>query len=163
MSLDLSPSETGNTFLSGSCDRTARVWDLRTGECVGLFDGHDSDVNAVRFYPSGEAFATGSDDARVRLFDLRADREVCCYQKQSLLFAVNALDFSVSGRLLFAGYSDYTIQLWDVLKCVRLATLYGHENRVSTLRTSPDGTAVCSGSWDQTLRVGDYLLYFTVT
>lgn len=60
---------------------------------------------------------------------------------------------SCSGRLLFAGYNDYTINIWDVLKGSRVSILFGHENRVSALRVSPDGTAFCSGSWDHTLRV----------
>ena len=41
------------------------VWDLRTGQCGQVFEGHDSDINSVRFYPSGDAVATGSDDATV--------------------------------------------------------------------------------------------------
>ena len=41
------------------------VWDMRTGDCVQVFEGHESDINNVRFYPSGDAFATGSDDATV--------------------------------------------------------------------------------------------------
>lgn len=65
MSLDLSPSESGNTFVSGSCDKTVIVWDMRTGQCVQVFEGHESDINSVRFYPSGDAIATGSDDATV--------------------------------------------------------------------------------------------------
>ncbi len=32
-------------------------------------------------------------------------------------------------------------------------TLYGHENRVSSLQVSPDGTGLASGSWDSTIRV----------
>ena len=61
-----------------------------------------------------------------------------------------------------AGYNDYTINVWDVLKGSRVSILFGHENRVSTLRVSPDGTAFCSGSWDHTLRVREKLFYFTV-
>lgn len=57
------------------------------------------------------------------------------------------------GRLLFAGYNDYTVNVWDTLKCHRLTILYGHENRVSCLKMSPDGTAISTGSWDFTLRV----------
>lgn len=60
---------------------------------------------------------------------------------------------SLPGRLLFAGYNDYTINVWDVLKGTRVSILFGHENRVSTVRVSPDGTAFCSASWDNTLRV----------
>jgi len=153
MSLDLSPSESGNTFASGSCDKTVMVWDMRTGQCAQVFEGHESDINSVRFYPSGDAVATGSDDATCRLFDLRADREVCCYRKDSVIFACNAVDFSLSGRLLFGGYNDYVVNVWDVLKCTRVALLYGHENRVSCLGVSPDGTALCTGSWDFNLKV----------
>lgn len=59
----------------------------------------------------------------------------------------------ISGRLLFAGYSDYCIHIWDTLKGSRGTTLYGHENRVSSLQISPDGTALGTGSWDSTIRV----------
>ncbi len=44
----------------------AMVWDIRTGSYVQTFEGHESDVNAVRFYPSGDAFVSASDDATVR-------------------------------------------------------------------------------------------------
>ena len=57
------------------------------------------------------------------------------------------------GRILFGGYNDYTVSVWDVLKGQRMCVLYGHENRVSCLNISPDGTAMCTGSWDYTLRV----------
>ncbi|XP_065288544.1 guanine nucleotide-binding protein subunit beta-5 isoform X1 [Dermacentor albipictus] len=153
MALDLSPTEMGNTFVSAGCDRQALVWDMRSGQCVQSFQGHESDINTVKFYPSGDAIATGSDDATCRLYDLRADREVAVYSKQSIIFGVNSVDFSVSGRLLFGGYNDYTVNVWDTLKCVRLSILYGHENRVTCLKVSPDGTALSTGSWDFTLRV----------
>ena len=54
---------------------------------------------------------------------------------------------------MFGGYSDYCINVWDTLKGSRVATLYGHENRVSSLKVSPDGTALGTGSWDCTIRV----------
>ena len=48
-----------------SCDKAVMVWDMRSGQCVQVFDGHDSDINSVRYYPTGDAIATGSDDATV--------------------------------------------------------------------------------------------------
>lgn len=153
MAMDLAPSEIGNTFVSGGCDKVALIWDMRTGQCVQSFEGHESDINTVKFYPSGDAIATGSDDATCRLFDLRADREVAVYSKESIIFGVNSVDFSLSGRMLFAGYNDYTVNVWDTLKCVRVTIMYGHDNRISCLKVSPDGTALCTGSWDFTLRI----------
>ncbi|CAL8261409.1 unnamed protein product [Merluccius merluccius] len=46
--LDLAPSETGNTFVSGGCDKKANVWDMRSGQCIQSFETHESDINSVR-------------------------------------------------------------------------------------------------------------------
>uniref|UniRef100_A0A8C7T790 Guanine nucleotide binding protein (G protein), beta 5b n=1 Tax=Oncorhynchus mykiss TaxID=8022 RepID=A0A8C7T790_ONCMY len=144
LTLDLAPSETGNTFVSGGSDKKANVWDLRSGQNVQSFDTHDSDINCVKYYPSGDAFASASDDST----NLTLSTPLSLYPSFSL-----SLSTPPPGRLLFAGYNDYTINVWDVLKGTRVAILFGHENRVSSLRVSPDGTAFCSGSWDNTLRV----------
>ena len=40
---------------------------MRVGQCVQVFEGHESDINSVRFYPSGDAIGTGSDDATVSI------------------------------------------------------------------------------------------------
>ncbi|XP_072942418.1 guanine nucleotide-binding protein subunit beta-5 [Epargyreus clarus] len=153
MALDLAPSELGDTFVSGGCDRAVLVWDMRSGHAVQAFDTHLSDVNSVKFHPSGDSIASGSDDSCCRLFDLRADREIARYSKESMLFGVNGVDWSVSGRLLFAGYSDYTACSWDALRGQRLGLLLGHEHRVARLQLAPDGTALATASWDATVRI----------
>ncbi|XP_041984781.1 guanine nucleotide-binding protein subunit beta-5 [Aricia agestis] len=153
MALDLAPSDAGDTFVSGGCDRAVLVWDMRSGHAVQAFDAHQSDVNSVRFHPSGDSLASGSDDALCRLFDLRADREVARYGREAMLFAVNSVEWSLSGRLLFAGYSDYTACAWDALRATRASVLAGHEHRVSRVQLAPDGTALATASWDTTVRV----------
>lgn len=40
---------------------------ITLGQCVQTFDGHESDINTVKFHPSGDAIATGSDDATVHV------------------------------------------------------------------------------------------------
>jgi len=48
----------------------AFIWDMRTGNYVQYFEGHESDINSVKYHPSGDAIGTGSDDSSCRLFDL---------------------------------------------------------------------------------------------
>lgn len=151
MSLSLSPDK--NIFISGACDATAKVWDIRTGRCVQTFVGHESDINAVQFFPSGNAVGTGSDDVSCRLFDLRADRELNQYVHDNILSGITSVAFSASGRLLFAGYDDYSCNVWDTLRGERVGVLTGHDNRVSCLGVSSDGLALCTGSWDNMLKV----------
>ena len=97
--------------------------------------------------------ATGSDDSTCRLFDLRADRQLNQYSSDNIVCGVTSVAFSSSGRILFAGYDDFNCSMWDVLKGERVGILAGHENRVSCLGVNNDGTALCTGSWDTTLKV----------
>lgn len=69
--------------------------------------------------------------------------------------------FFLIGRLLFGGYTDYTINAWDSLKCERVSLLYGHENRVTSIKLSSDGTALASASWDASLRVSVQIFFYT--
>lgn len=43
----------------------AFIWDMRSGNVVQAFEGNMSDVNSVKFHPSGDAIGTGSDDSTV--------------------------------------------------------------------------------------------------
>ena len=114
-----------------------------------------SELVFARFFPNGDAFATGSDDASCRLFDIRADRELNSFTHDNILCGITSVAFSISGRILFGGYDDWTCNVWDTLRGERVGVLTGHENRVSCLGVSVDGMALCTGSWDSTLRVSD--------
>ena len=117
------------------------------------FTGHESDINAVEFFPDGNAFATGSDDASCHLFDMRADCDLISYSDESILCGITSVAFSTSGRLLFGGYDDFNCVIWDTLKGERVGVLSSHENRISCLGVSSDGVALCTGSWDSSLKV----------
>ena len=46
-SLSLGPDP--NLFVSGACDATAKLWDIRSGKATQTFTGHESDINAVQY------------------------------------------------------------------------------------------------------------------
>ena len=65
------------------------------------FAVHESDINAVQFFPDGQAFGTGYDDATCCLFDICADREVNTYAGEQILCGITSVAFSISGRCFF--------------------------------------------------------------
>lgn len=143
-----------DTFVSGSCDSTAKLWDHRTGKhCVKTFLGHESDINSVQFFPDGNVFGSGSDDSSCRLFDIRAYKQINKYQNDRILCGVTSVAFSLTGKILFAGYDDYNCYAWDTVSGELKNELYGHGGRVSTLGVTEDGRALCTGSWDTILRI----------
>ena len=144
---------TGNTFVTGSADRQVGLWDMRTGTCVQSFNTHTEEINQVRFFPSGEAIASVSDDMTCRFYDLRMDAQLAVFKRNGVLFPACSLDFSLNGRLLFVGYGDHSFHVWDTLRISHCGSMYSHENKVNVLSLSPDGCCVCTGSWDQTVKL----------
>lgn len=152
--MSVSIYDKNGTFVSGSCDATAKLWDHRSKKaCIKTFPGHESDINSVSFFPDGNAFGTGSDDSSCRLFDIRAYRQLNRYWSDKILCGITSVDFSQTGKFLFAGYDDYNCYVWDTSLGSNAAQLTGHENRVSCLGVTPDGKALCTGSWDTLLKI----------
>ena len=46
-------SPDGSQIVSGSIDRTVRIWDVASGEELAILSGHDSYVSSVAFSPDG--------------------------------------------------------------------------------------------------------------
>jgi guanine nucleotide-binding protein G(I)/G(S)/G(T) subunit beta-1 len=152
--MSVSIFEENHTFVSGSCDATAKLWDYRaSNNCVTTFHGHESDINSVQFFPSGYALGTGSDDSSCRMFDTRSCAQVNRFANDKILCGITSVAFSKTGKMMFAGYDDYNCYVWDT-QCGRMVEqLIGHDNRVSCLGVSSDGKALCTGSWDTLLKI----------
>lgn len=158
MAIAISPVASQTTFLSSSVDRSVKLWDTRSPDgAVQTFTGHESDVNCVDFMQDGITFATGSEDGTARVFDIRAHNEISKFGKVSDgSEGLTSVSFSRSGRVLFGGHADSNVLAWDVLsdKASPTFTLnQAHEQHVSCVGVNPKGDALCTGSWDTTLKI----------
>jgi len=151
--MSLSVSRDKKIFVSAACDTTSKVWDFNSGKCTHTFTGDESDLNSSAFFPDGLAFATGSDDSLCHLYDLRCYKELNNYTAKNSSYGITSIDFSASGRYLFGGYDDYNCHIWDSIRAEEVGLLTGHQNRVSCLGVGADGCALCTGSWDNLLKI----------
>jgi WD40 repeat protein len=70
-------SPTGELVVSGSDDKTIRVWDTTTGRTVSSpFEGHTNYVMSVAFSPDGRHLVSGSADKRIRIWAMDPDQQV---------------------------------------------------------------------------------------
>jgi len=60
-------SHDGTNVVSGSYDKTVRVWQVKTGECVRTLEGHGHSVNSVAFSRDSTHVVLGSYDKTVRV------------------------------------------------------------------------------------------------
>merc|ERR1712179_398988 len=66
-------SSDGQFALSGSWDKTMRLWDLNTGATVRTFQGHTKDVNSVAFSGDNRQIVSGSRDRTIKLWNTLAN------------------------------------------------------------------------------------------
>ncbi|KAF9040662.1 dynein regulator [Panaeolus papilionaceus] len=60
--------------VTGSRDKTIKVWDALRGQCLWTFVGHDGWVQAITFHPSGKYLLSAADDHTMRVWDLKTGR-----------------------------------------------------------------------------------------
>ena len=57
--------------MSGSGDKTIKLWDIETGKEIRTFEGHKDEVSSVAFSPDGEYIVSGSGDNTLKLWDVK--------------------------------------------------------------------------------------------
>ncbi|GAK57019.1 serine/threonine protein kinase with WD40 repeats [Candidatus Vecturithrix granuli] len=140
----------GRLAISGSQDTTLRLWDIETGKCLRLFDGHWLAVTSVAITPDARFVISGSEDAALRLWDLASAHCLRVYEGHEQ--EVTAVTMSNYGRFILSGSKDGTVRLWNPSTTECLQILKGHRRGVTSVTMTPDRRIVISASDDRTIR-----------
>eukprot|EP01041_Mallomonas_annulata_P004733 gene4733-9401_t len=141
----------GGTIISGSKDRSIKIWDAYDGICLGTLMGHAANVTAVGIRVNGTQIVSGSDDKTIKVWD--TEKCTCVANLEGHTAEVTAVGFSPGGTRIVSGSLDQTIIIWDVPSQSYLSTLTGHTAAVSSVSFSTAGQTVVSGSHDHTVKI----------
>ncbi len=153
-------SKDGQYLLSGSKDKTARIWNLHTGMCNSVLSGHTDPLRVVAFSADAQLAVTASggddewrtDDNSVRLWDTTSGR--CTRILRGHIDRVSTVALTPSGKVVLSGGYDRTLRVWNV-ETGQAVQLLGHTLHIWSGWLSTDGSRAASLSEDGTLRFWD--------
>ena len=142
----------GRRVVSGSGDRTVRVWDAQSGIELACLRGHTNWATSVAFAPDGRRVVSGSSDGTVQVWDAQSGVELARLRGHTDLIA--SVAFAPDGRRVVSGSNDGTVRVWDAQTGVELARLRGHTDLIASVAFAPDGRRMVSGSMTGRCRSG---------
>jgi WD40 repeat protein len=149
-------SHDGKYILSGSDDRTIRMWDARTGDPVlQPLKSHTDGICSISFSLDGSQIASGGCDNTALVWDTMMG-QVIAGPFQGHTKSIFSVSFSPDGKQIVTGSADKTIRVWDIQTEQNVVgPLKGHTDHVYYAVFSADGKQIASASRDTTVRVWD--------
>jgi WD40 repeat protein len=161
--------------ISGSDNNILKIWNVKTGECEIVLEGHISNnmTNIIKciIVLSDRQIITGSTDSTLKLWDIHTGKCIATFVGHARTVQCATL---LSNRKIVSGSFDETLKLWDThmeyhdnnitfaryhasdisktVNCER--TFAGHTDKISCVIALPDGRFI-SGSCDNTLKIWD--------
>jgi len=147
-------------LVSASSDKTARIWDVATGEEQAVLRGHKNKVNTAAFSPDGQRVVTASGvpwkeqetDNTARIWDVESGKEQAVLRGHTAW--IESATFSPDGQRILTVSRDSTARIWSAEDGKELVVLGGEDVAVESAMFSSDGARVVTASTD-TARVWD--------
>ncbi|MHC4070924.1 MAG: WD40 domain-containing protein [Planctomycetota bacterium] len=139
----------GKRIVSGSTDRTVKVWDSATGSELITLQGHEDRLRSVVFSPDGKRIVSGG--GALKIWDAETGSQVMTLEDHTgdVVSAV----FRPDGKQIVSGSEDGTVKVWDAETGSEVMALRGDEELLHCVGFSPDGKRIVSGGgalkiWD---------------
>ncbi|MEM5406199.1 DUF4365 domain-containing protein [Paraburkholderia unamae] len=130
-------------FLSAGADGTVRVWNIHTGHCQRVLEGHTGSVTGLALNSDGSLLLSGSKDKTVRLWDLRTG--LCLNEFAAHTAAVRELAWHPQGGAFVSAGEDRNLRLWSIHSGKLLRILDGNEHDALALAVDENGVVAGDG------------------
>lgn len=140
-------------FVTGSADRTIKVWDLASGTLKLSLTGHISTIRGLAVSNRSPYLFSCGEDKQVKCWDLECNKVIRHYHGH--LSACYTMALHPTLDVLMTGGRDSVIRIWDIRTKSQVHCLTGHTNTVSSVLARSTDPQVVSGSHDSTIRLWD--------
>ncbi|QOI98861.1 MAG: WD40 repeat domain-containing protein [Flammeovirgaceae bacterium] len=155
----LSINEKAHELAAGYSDHSIRIFDLNMLTLKHEVHAHTNSVFTVRYMPGRSYLLSGSRDARLKAWDMKAGYSLAG-EVVAHLYAINHLDFSPDLKHFVTCSLDKSIKVWDatemrLLKVIDKGRHAGHGTSVNRVLWTNHNNCLLSASDDRTISVWD--------
>ncbi|KAK9809212.1 hypothetical protein WJX72_011496 [[Myrmecia] bisecta] len=140
-------------FVTGSADRTIKIWDMASGQLKLTLTGHIEQVTGLAISARHPYMFSCGLDKMVKCWDLEYNKVIRSYHGH--LSGVYALALHPTLDVLMTGGRDSVCRVWDMRTKVQIHCLSGHDDNVCSILTQGTDPQVITGSHDKTIRLWD--------
>ncbi|KAH3681338.1 hypothetical protein WICPIJ_007691 [Wickerhamomyces pijperi] len=133
--LDISPND--EFFATASYDKTGKVWDLESGETIGILKGHKRGLWDIKFCKFDKILATTSGDKTAKLWSLTDFKCVKTFEGHTN--SVQKVEFLNKENQIITTGADGLVKIWDTTVGEDLKTYDQHANRIWALLVKNEG------------------------
>ena len=144
-------SPDGDILVTGSSDKTARLWNVHTGENIEILTGHTGIVYNAIFSPDGDSFITRGGNT-MRMWNANTREHLKTFEGD--VYGCRWFKYSPDGKIIATRFND-TVRLLDAHTRETKKVLIGHTGRIATAVFSPNGDTVVTYAKDDTFRLWD--------
>jgi WD40 repeat protein len=145
-------STDGKRIITGSEDKTGKVWDIQTGTCVLTLIGHSGIVKNAKYSPDGTYIITDSTDGTTKIWDIGTGD--CLLTLSGNSNRTGRIVCSPNGKRLVT-VSDKIGKVWDIETGDCLLSLLGHSDIIYGIAYSPNGEHIVTSSRDYSVKIWD--------
>ncbi|XP_070245639.1 F-box and WD repeat domain containing protein 10B [Bos mutus] len=118
--------EEENFLLSGSYDLSIRYWDLKSGACIRIFNGHQGTITCMDVYKN--KLASGAKDCQVKEWDIETGKCLKTFKHKDPI-----LDTRINDTYIVSSCEKGMVKVWHMVTAQLVKTLNGHEGAVKCL------------------------------
>lgn len=145
--LAFSPDNT--RIVSGSADKTTRIWTLADSKEIAKFAGHTNTVTAVAFSANGQQIASGAADNSLKLLNAADGAEQKNFAGHT--GAISATYFHPNGQIV-SGSADGTIRFWNPADGAQVRAIT-HGQPVTSFALTRDGNKLAATGSDANIKL----------
>ena len=149
-------STNGKYLVSGSNDRTVRLWDLQTGQLIRLLKGHKQRVKCIQISENGKLIISASADNTLKIWEIATGNCIRTIKtSQHSKTVLNAIAINSDLSIIATGSTSRqgTIKLWNWKTGEMIDAVKAASSGIRSLAMSPDGKILVSGSAGKTIKI----------